>query len=1317
MQKKTITQKRLIILLAVALFLLALPLTKVMGQTGETWSVCLEGTCDFDTIQSAIDAASNGDTILVGPGTYAEEITLNKPNITVRSTAGAATTIIAPPVGDLTTGVWAVAEMGSLTFEGFTVSNFTENGIIQKRADHAGTEFHVWNNIIIPYDDYLRNGIQVSGDGSSVIGNTIYGERLTDDWSSSAIIVVNASNVEVSSNTVVGGDSGVDIGICIKNSSGTVDTISVTNNTISDAESAITIEGSSNNISNVSINGNDLGNGIMGINVQTVTLETVIITNNDFHDNSTLGLRFSETSATVTGATITGNTFIKNGFQIWGGLDGQIELASVLASNTFDKAVTIEGGTMIFSSIQEAIETASVGDTIEVADGTYDYESEGISPESAGMIKVTKPLTIQAADDGNDVRPVIDGTGIDGAFKIWATTFTGGQVVIEGFEITGDSTTDIAITAPMHDSGDPTKIIVRDNIIHGMNGGIDLWGSGSFDAEKLVNNVEITNNEFYDLGQDGAVGFGIMLEDLKDDAQFAALVEHNLFRDIYNGSDDSGVGIVIPRADAANGETVNVRIAANTFESTVSLGVAVLAGDAAPVEIVNNTFAGAGLFVENISSGPINALSNWWASETGPEAGQVVGSAKYNPWCYTADCTELYLAETGLIQDAVDVAAAGETIHVAPGTYVEGITQIDKDVTIIGTGSSKPIITPAEDTGTANEIGSSGRGWFQIHNGATVNFENLVFDGTGRDIYTAVHYHEDSAGGSVENCDFANIRHSQYQGRGINNYGQHLDVIGCTFSNIERIGVFTYNLTAETYVSNCTYTGKGAGEVLDYGVEIGGGSHAEISNNTITGIGESTSGWGSAAILVTDAYPAGSPAAVIITDNTLTDNHLAIRVGYGASDGVIVEAHGNNFSNTYWAIYTTTDLVNLVDGSENWWGSSGGADAYQVVGKATSSPWCGDEACTTMLPNDEQEIELPPEVTEEDVQIAINNAPSGATVVIPPGSYTTTNGFVINSSGVTVYLREGVNIQNNSPCFVVTADDITVKAETLGRATCVPTDGSNGIDVNAGLTNITIEGFEIDGSGQTTGDGINVAGAVTNLVIRDMYIHDLDGDGIDVVAPPTGTVEIKGNLFMDNAGIGIRNDAGTSDLNATYNAWGDVAGPTSTAGDGVGENVAYDPWTHVDLYLESSGTVNPDEVENSERITYTVYANLENVMGMAFTLKYPSAYLTYIESETVLSDNFDDETLTPNVGDGTLTFQARNTTTPAESGEEVALFMVTFEAGEAAGTYLLDLDETTDTFTMQASSGSSDNIYATELVDSNVTVMGLFRYIFPIFYR
>ncbi len=48
----------------------------------------------YPTIQSAINAASTGDTILVAPGTYPENLTIDTKEITLRSSGGAATTIL-----------------------------------------------------------------------------------------------------------------------------------------------------------------------------------------------------------------------------------------------------------------------------------------------------------------------------------------------------------------------------------------------------------------------------------------------------------------------------------------------------------------------------------------------------------------------------------------------------------------------------------------------------------------------------------------------------------------------------------------------------------------------------------------------------------------------------------------------------------------------------------------------------------------------------------------------------------------------------------------------------------------------------------------------------------------------------------------------------------------------------------------------------------------------------------------------------------------------------------------------------------------------
>jgi hypothetical protein len=281
-------------------------------------------------------------------------------------------------------------------------------------------------------------------------------------------------------------------------------------------------------------------------------------------------------------------------------------------------------------------------------------------------------------------------------------------------------------------------------------------------------------------------------------------------------------------------------------------------------------------------------------------------------------------ADQPTIEAAVSVANSGDTINVAAGTYNEGIIGIDKDLDIVGaTTPSKPTINPIMDTGTANDIGSGGRGWFQIHNSATVTFENLVFDGTGKNIYTAVHYHGNSAGGTVENCDFMNIRYSLYLGRGINNYGQHVEVLDCTFTNIERIGVFTFNPSASTLIKDCTYAGKGTGDGLDYGIEFGGGGSGTVDGCDIsacTGVAESD-GSTSAGILATTYYAAGTSATVV--NSILTGNSDGIAVGYSDTDATELTAHCNDISGNIEYGISNVGTVE-VDAENNWWGDCSG---------------------------------------------------------------------------------------------------------------------------------------------------------------------------------------------------------------------------------------------------------------------------------------------------------------------------------------------------------------------------------------------------------
>ncbi|MFH1314054.1 MAG: FlgD immunoglobulin-like domain containing protein [Candidatus Eisenbacteria bacterium] len=247
------------------------------------------------------------------------------------------------------------------------------------------------------------------------------------------------------------------------------------------------------------------------------------------------------------------------------------------------------------------------------------------------------------------------------------------------------------------------------------------------------------------------------------------------------------------------------------------------------------------------------------------------------------------------IEDGVNAVTAS-TVTVEGGTYPEGLITIDKDLSIIGDVSDRPVITPTEDTDHGTH-----RGWFQVEGaGVVVDLKNLVFDGSGQLIENCIRY-QSGPTGTVENCDLSNIYWNHYTGLGVvlvdytaYSGGSPLDVLpefyvkDCTFSNIQRVHVSIFGVD-KAYIQNCTFTGKGDGDSLDYGVEVGGGGSAEIEDGCVFTNCSGTAvsdGSVSGGILVSEYY--GSPSIAVIDGCSLHNNAYGVVVGYDASDASTV---------------------------------------------------------------------------------------------------------------------------------------------------------------------------------------------------------------------------------------------------------------------------------------------------------------------------------------------------------------------------------------------------------------------------------------------
>ena len=294
---------------------------------------------------------------------------------------------------------------------------------------------------------------------------------------------------------------------------------------------------------------------------------------------------------------------------------------------------------------------------------------------------------------------------------------------------------------------------------------------------------------------------------------------------------------------------------------------------------------------------------------------------------------------SGSIKRGIDAVPIGGMVNVASGTYTEPSTigpqiSINKDLSIVGADKTTTIIKPSANTGYFGSSTSDIDGWFLVNSGNSFNLSGVTLDGNGKLVSQAIRSH---GTGTIQNNILKNIIYDTYHGMGIVTFDANMIISNNDLSNIGRIGIYVGSGVTDAMISGNTYTGKGDGTWLDYGIEVERGGNATIIGNTVSNnTGIAGDGSTSAGIYATTYYNSGTSA--IITNNNLMDNFVGIAVGYDSADTTNVIAHYNNFIGNGEGVNSTNATVNA---TLNWWGADSGPGPV--------GPGSGDNVSTNVL--------------------------------------------------------------------------------------------------------------------------------------------------------------------------------------------------------------------------------------------------------------------------------------------------------------------------------------------------------------------------------
>jgi len=435
------------------------------------WMMVYEG----GSIQAAIDASKPGDTVVVYPGTYVENVTIDKEGLTLKSVVEHGAEI---------QGTVVITRDG-VTLDCFKITNFAQ----------------------IPTPDW--SGVYIPSGTSIIVSNNLVDGTGLDP----------AEKLTVGVHTLYGGSAEV-----------TVQGNTVRNVRLGIYNQGATMLAKGNTIENVA-------HCAIGVDTASGTM----ITDNTIRNSADVGVEIFRENVTIT------DNLFENSLIHLQDFSGALDLATILQTNTFDRAAVVnqKGALLgtIWSSIQDAIDAAAAEDIVEVAPGTYEED-----------LVLTKTLSLYGAQSGVDPRGgrLGDESRILGSIR---STSEASRVVIDGFEIVGTARSPMDGVCVRTES---PSVTLKDSVVVGVkatggysySGIVDINGvanamvqrnsfSGAYDAPRRPNvirlgvgqagTVVVADNAMQNVG--GGGGIGIMC----DTEAAAIVVTGNLIEDTGDG--------------------------------------------------------------------------------------------------------------------------------------------------------------------------------------------------------------------------------------------------------------------------------------------------------------------------------------------------------------------------------------------------------------------------------------------------------------------------------------------------------------------------------------------------------------------------------------------------------------------------------------------------------------------------------------------------------------------------------------------------------------------------------------------------------------